>query len=131
MKDIQNKADIEVLINTFYDKVRKDETIGHIFNKIIGDDWSHHLPVMYNFWDLVLFSTPGYGGNPVKKHVEMDKRIALEQNHFDQWLKLWNETVDHLFTGEYADMAKNKASLMANLIHMKVDMGRDGLDILD
>ena len=131
MKDLENKNDIELLINTFYDKVKKDETIGPIFNQIIGDNWSHHLPVMYNFWNLVLFSAAGYTGNPVKKHVEMDKKIALQKEHFDRWLQLWDETVDSLFTGEIADLAKNKASIMAHLINMKVDMSRGGIDILD
>jgi len=126
MKDIENRADIEGLIDSFYDKVRKDDTIGFIFNDIIGDDWSHHLPVMYQFWDMVLFSTAGYAGNPTKKHLEVDKRIPLEKVHFERWLQLWNETVDRLYTGEMAEMAKNKAMLMANLISMKVDMGRDG-----
>lgn len=131
MKDLENKKDIELLINTFYDKVRKDEALGPIFDKIIGDNWGHHLPIMYNFWNMVLFSAPGYAGNPVRKHVEVDKRIPLEKEHFDRWLQLWNENIDKLFAGEYADMAKNKASLMANLIHMKVDMSRGGMDILD
>ncbi len=119
-KDIENKGDIEVLINSFYDLVKKDDTIGYIFKEIIGEDWSHHLPVMYDFWNMVLFSKPGYAGNPTKKHVELDKKTPLTKAHFDRWLSLWNETVDRLYTGELADLAKNRASLMANLISMKV-----------
>jgi len=124
--DIENKADIELLIDSFYDKVKKDEKIGFIFIEIIGSDWSHHLPVMYHFWNMVLFSQPGYEGSPVRKHLELDNRIKLEKEHFDRWLELWNGTVDTLFTGEIADMAKNKAALMANLINLKVDMNRSG-----
>jgi hemoglobin len=71
--------------------VRKDDKIGFIFNDIIGEDWSHHLPVMYQFWDMVLFSTPGYAGNPTKKHVDIDKRIPLNKEHFDRWLELWRD----------------------------------------
>ncbi len=33
MKDIENKADIEILINEFYDKVKMDDTIGYIFKQ--------------------------------------------------------------------------------------------------
>ena len=125
-RDIQNKADIETLINAFYDKVRKDETIGYIFNETIGDDWSHHLPVMYHFWNMVLFSQPGYGGNPTRAHVDLDKKTPLKKEHFDRWLVLWNETTDELFAGENAGQAKNRAMLMANLISIKVEMSRDG-----
>jgi hemoglobin len=131
MNDITSRQDIELLINSFYEDVRKDETIGYIFNTIIGDDWSHHLPIMYNFWDMVLFTTPGYAGSPVKTHVDMDKTMPLKKEHFDRWLVLWNETIDRLFAGEMADMAKNKAALMANLIHMKVEMGRQGFETLN
>lgn len=131
MNDLANRTDIELLINTFYDRVRKDETIGYIFNTAIGDDWSHHLPKMYQFWDMVLFSAPGYAGSPVRVHTDLDKRIPIDKKHFDHWLKLWDQTVDNLFTGEIADMAKNKASLMANLIHMKVEMSREGFETLN
>ncbi len=126
MNDIQGRADIELLINSFYDKVKKDDKIGFIFNEIIGDDWSHHLPIMYAFWDMVLFTTPGYAGNPTRKHVDLSRKIPLHKEHFDRWLELWNETVDALFAGEKADEAKNRAMLMANLINMKTDMAADG-----
>ena len=124
--DIKDKGDIEILVNFFYDKVKKDDKIGFIFNKVIGSDWSRHLPVMYDFWNMVLFSKPGYGGNPTRAHVDLDKKIQLQKEHFDHWLLLWNETVDNLFQGEVANEAKNRAMLMANLISIKVEMGRDG-----
>jgi hemoglobin len=126
MKDIENRTDIELLVNSFYDKVKADDKIGFIFNTIIGDDWSHHLPVMYQFWDMVLFTTPGYAGNPTRKHVELDKRIPLSKEHFDRWLELWNKTIDELFEGENAAQARNRAMLMANLIHIKIEASRDG-----
>jgi hemoglobin len=124
--DIATRNDIELLVNTFYDDVRKDEVIGFIFNTIIGNDWSLHLPVMYRFWESVLLSKPGYEGNPVKKHIDLDKKIQLDKTHFERWLELWNRTVDSLFAGEIAELAKNRASLMANLINIKVDMARGG-----
>lgn len=124
-KDITERADIELLINSFYDVVRKDESIGYIFNDIIGDDWSHHLPIMYQFWESILFSKSGYSGNPIKKHIDIDKRMPLEQAHFTRWLELWNAAVDNLFEGENAAQAKNRAMLMANLINMKVVMSHN------
>lgn len=130
IKDITNRQDIERLVNTFYDDVRKDELIGNIFNTIIGNDWSHHLPIMYRFWESVLLSKPGYEGNPVKKHIDLDKRVTLQKGHFERWLTLWNKTVDSLFSGEIADLAKHRASLMANLINIKVDMARGGKSLM-
>lgn len=119
-QDISNRTDIEVLINTFYGHVRKDETIGFIFDKIIGDDWSHHLPIMYQFWDTVLFQNPGYIGNPIKKHIDIDKDIPLTGDHFQRWIELWKYTVDELFMGKNAEDIKQRAALMKDLILQKI-----------
>jgi len=126
MEDIKDKQDIKLLIDSFYDKVKADDTIGFIFNEIIGDDWSHHLPVMYQFWDMVLFSKPGYAGNPTRRHLDINSKIPLKKEHFDRWLRLWNENADRLFAGEITELAKHRAMLMANLINMKVDMAQHG-----
>jgi hemoglobin len=125
-KDIENTDDIQLLVNIFYNKVKTDATIGYIFHNIIGEDWSHHLPIMYRFWGTVLLNQPGYTGNPIKKHIELDKKEQLKEEHYERWLTLWRETTDELFEGENADEIKNKAYLMLNLIKMKVEWARLG-----
>lgn len=130
MKDIENIKDIQVLVNEFYDKVKADEKIGYIFHEIIGEDWSHHLPVMYSFWETVLLGKAGYTGNPVKKHIDLDKQMPLKQEHYDRWLQLWKETVDTLYSGEIANDAKSKGTNMVHLISMKVTMARNGKSIM-
>lgn len=129
-KDISNISDIQTLVDSFYDKVKIDATIGFIFDRIIGDDWSAHLPIMYNFWNTVLLGEAGYTGNPVMKHIALDKQIPLQQSHYDTWLTLWTETVDELYTGSVAEDAKKKAGNMLQLISMKVNMARDGKAIM-
>lgn len=130
MEDIRSREDIEMLVNSFYDKVRKDDVIGYIFQQIIGDDWSHHLPIMYSFWETVLLNKAGYSGNPVKKHIEIDKKVPLQQEHYERWLQLWHETLDNLFAGEVAETAKIRAAAMMQLIDMKVHWAREGKSIL-
>lgn len=130
MNDISGRSDIELLVNTFYDKVKQDDTIGFIFHEIIGEDWSHHLPIMYSFWETVLMGKAGYTGNPIRKHTDLDKRIPLEDQHYERWQSLWNQTVDELFAGPIADDAKYKAGNMVNLINIKVKMSRDKKNIM-
>lgn len=130
MEDIRSREDIEMLVNSFYDKVRKDDVIGYIFQQIIGNDWSHHLPIMYSFWETVLLNKAGYSGNPVKKHIEVDKKAPLQQEHYERWLQLWHETLDNLFAGEVAETAKIRAGAMMQLIDMKVQWAREGKSIL-
>lgn len=129
-QDIGDSNDIELLVNTFYDEVKKDDIIGHIFHKIIGEDWSHHLPVMYRFWEMVLLGNQGYSGNPVRKHVDVDRQVPLSEEHYNRWLQLWEATTDSLFAGEKADEAKKRAAIMMQLISMKVQAARDDKSIL-
>lgn len=128
--DIKDRSDIEVLVNSFYDKIKADATVGYIFNDIIGDDWSKHMPVMYSFWETVLLGKAGYQGNPIIKHIEVDKRIELKTEHYERWLSIWQNTVNEMFVGDVANNAKDKAKTMMQLIDMKVTAARTGKSIL-
>ncbi|MBS1779516.1 MAG: group III truncated hemoglobin [Bacteroidetes bacterium] len=130
MNDIQSIQDIKLLVDSFYKDVRKDATIGYIFNEIIGDDWSHHLPVMYNFWEMVLLDAHEYKGNPIQTHIQLDKKITLQPGHYTRWLQLWAQTVHSLFHGPNAEKAIKRAEAMLGLIRMKVDAARDGKSLI-
>ncbi len=121
MKNLENRQDIEVLVNTFYEKVEKSE-IGFFFNDIMKVDWSKHLPKMYNFWATLLFGEVAYKGNPMSAHFPINEQQAMQKHHFETWIALWKETVDELFTGEMAESAKKKAGNVANLMAYKMDV---------
>ena len=79
-KDIENRNDIELLINSFYDKVKKDKTIGYIFNDVAKVNWEAHLPVMYNFWEGIIFNKSTYNGNPMVVHNRVEANRLLRSN---------------------------------------------------
>ncbi len=120
-KDIEEKRDIENLVNSFYDKVKVDKTIGHIFNDIAKVDWPHHLPTMYDFWEMVLFGKGAYKGDPMTKHIQLNQKVKLDSIHFDRWKELFFETVDENFEGEKANEAKMRATNIASLMLYKVE----------
>ncbi len=112
IKEIETRNDIEVLINSFYAKIRKDALLGPIFNTQIPEDkWSAHLINLTDFWETNLFGVARFKGNPTKMHVEVDKNFNYEINqvHFGKWLQLWFETIDELYQGDYAKKAKDSA----------------------
>ncbi|MDA3614637.1 group III truncated hemoglobin [Polluticaenibacter yanchengensis] len=113
--DISTFEDIQVLVNTFYDKVRKDDLIGGIFAGVITD-WEPHLQKMYRFWQSILLGENTYNGRPFPPHAQM----RLQQQHFDRWLKLWHETLDDKFSGPVADEAKMRAKNIANIFVSKI-----------
>ena len=121
LKDLQNRKDVNLLINRFYQKVRQDDFIGHFFNETIKD-WDAHLEKLTDFWEANLFFKAGYKGNPPKAHQEVDQAFdhSISEKHFGQWLLLWVQTVDELFEGEKALAAKTRARKMATMLFMKI-----------
>lgn len=118
--DILNRADIEKLVIAFYDKVKADDVIGFIFNNVAKVNWHKHLPVMFNFWENVLFYAGSYSGNPTEVHQHLHKMFPLNKAHFAQWNKLFVQTVDELFEGTNANMAKQRAVSISTVMQMKV-----------
>lgn len=120
-KDILNKKDIEKLVNLFYDKVKKDNTIGHFFSG--NFNMEKHLEIMYKFWENIVFYTGSYNGNPMDKHFEVHEKTPLSKKDFQKWTKLFNESVDELYIGEKADLIKLKASNIAAVMQMQILKG--------
>lgn len=109
--DIRSDNDIKQLVDCFYDKVKADDLIGYIFNDIYKIDWEKHLPVMYRFWENVVFYNGAYHGkNPLNVHQSIHAVVGLTEAQFDRWLDLFVGTVDELFSGKHAILAKQRAT---------------------
>lgn len=119
--DIQNRSDIELLVNTFYQKVRANKVLGYIFDDIAQIDWDNHLPQMYSFWASLLLGEHSFRGNPMVKHIKLSKMTPMTNVEFSEWLLLFNQTVDELFIGEKAEEAKIRAANIARLMLHKIE----------
>lgn len=113
MKDISNKDEIRQFVDAFYGKVLKDELLSPFFKNL---NFEKHLPKMVDFWSFVLLDETGYTTNVTEKHLNM----PLEKQHFDQWILLFNATIDELFSGEKAELAKQRANLIGWTILSKI-----------
>jgi hemoglobin len=129
-KDISNRADIQQLVDTFYHKVRADETIGYLFNEVAQVNWEQHLPRMYDFWENILFQTGSFKGNPMVAHVQLHQKSPLSAAHFDRWRQLFFATVDELFEGDMAELIKQRALSIATMMRIKVFPTNDPKSIL-
>lgn len=117
--DIQNREDVILLVNSFYDKVKADDTIGFIFNDVARVNWEKHLPVMYDFWEAVLFFTGTYEGNPMTTHRKLNDVVKLRPEFFKRWIALFTSTVDENFEGAKAELAKQRALSIATVLQLK------------
>lgn len=115
-KDIENRADIDLLMRSFYSRAMKDQVIGYIFTDVAKLDLEHHLPIIGDFWETMLFRTGDYGRfgrNPLQVHGELNAKTPLLPEHFDRWLEIFETTIDADFAGEVADFLKLRARNIA------------------
>lgn len=124
-KDIATAEDVKLLVDHFYSRALKSEAIGYIFKDHMDIPLADHLPLMYSFWESVLLDKSTYKGNPVLKHIMLDKKVKLNATHFNEWLVLWNKSIDELFTGEKAENAKKRAALMKDLMRYKIEQSNN------
>lgn len=119
--DIEGRAEIERLVDRFYEKVRADELLGPIFDGVAKVDWNAHLPKLYAFWQTVLFREGDYRGNPLGAHIKLLVETPMDWPRFQRWLDLFQATVDENFRGEHADHVKNAAADMAHVIYSRIN----------
>ena len=120
MQDIRSREDIERLVKEFYSKVRANDKLGYIFDDIMKIDWDYHIPILVDFWESILLDTGAYTRNAMGEHFKVNQKVKLEPLHFTTWLELFDSTVDELFAGEKADLAKRRAHSVAQLMQLKM-----------
>lgn len=116
-KDIENRPDIDTLMVRFYERAVADKEIGFLFTDVVHLDLKHHLPVIGDFWETVLFGTGEYqrhGRNPLQIHAFLHQKSLLTAIHFRRWLELFEQTVDESFSGGRAEFIKLRARAIAN-----------------
>lgn len=112
--DITTKADIDTLVRHFYTRVLPDPIIGFFFTEVAKIDLEAHLPVISRFWQKQLLGTGDYHGRSFEKHLLIHQQAAITAHHFHRWLYLFKQSVNDLFSGERADVAKNRATAIAD-----------------
>ena len=120
-KTIDNRADISLLVTTFYKKIRADSEIGFYFNETVVN-WEEHVTKLTDFWETNLFPVKKYSGNPIEAHNKVDKHFGnqISSHEFGIWLNLWFETLDELFLGENVDVLKRRARKMSTFLYMNM-----------
>lgn len=129
-KSLSTTTDVEILVQAFYNKALEDNQIGHFFSEHMEVDLEAHIPQIVSFWCSLIFHTSNYKGNPMLTHIALNKKSPLQQEDFDRWLFLWEETVHEHFVGTKADLAIEKAKQIAQLIKIKIEGPQSPLSIL-
>lgn len=125
--DISSRADIERMVLQFYEAVKADNTISFIFTNVVQMNWEKHIPVIVDFWETILLDNPVYTKNAMEVHYDLNKKIPLQKEHFKSWVHLFITTVDDLFEGKIAALAKTRAKSIAAAMLFKMENAKKGL----
>jgi hemoglobin len=112
-RDLAGREDALAVVTEFYRRAFDDGLLGPVFRDVARLDLATHLPVIADFWATVLFRAGTYRRNLLGVHLDLHERFPLTAAHFTRWLALWADTVDDLFAGEKADLAKSQAERIA------------------
>lgn len=118
-KDITNREDLLLLVQEFYVKLLADDSINYLFTDVAKIDLSHHLPVLVDFWDSILFQSNTYQKNAMQPHLALHQKSPLQKQHFETWLRYFKASVDELFFGDNAFIIKERATSIATVMQIK------------
>lgn len=120
-RDITTRVDCERLVRAFYGRALTDPVIGFIFTDVAELDLEAHVPRIASFWETLLLGAQSYDGGAFHPHAALHAKVELKAGHFQRWLGLWYETVDELFAGPTAELAKATAFRLANAFRGRLE----------
>jgi len=106
---------IELVVRSFYERVRTDALLGPIFAARITD-WEPHLERMFAFWSSVALMSGRYHGQPMQKHLP----LPIDARHFDRWLALFEATARELCPQKAADHFIERARRIAESLELGI-----------
>lgn len=125
--DIRDRDDILRLMQTFYDRLLADPLLRPVFVEAARINLAHHLPVLVDFWEHILFGEGNYRGNPMQVHLALHEKTPLTKAHFDTWMQYFRRTVEEMFEGPVALQAVTRAASIAIVMQQKIylqDIGK-------
>jgi hemoglobin len=109
---------VRQVIDAFYAKVRRDPTLGPVFDGIIKDDWPAHIERIVSFWLTATRLRVGYDGRRfMPAHLA---HVSIEAAQLPQWLRLFRETATEICPPDAAAVLIDIAERMADSIRISL-----------
>src|SRR5690606_40093935 len=113
-----SEEEVTEMVHRFYALVRRDDTLGPIFNRHI-DDWDEHLTKLVDFWSSILRRTARFSGTPMPKHIALPE---LNAGLFQHWLALFRQSNTGLSNQAMAEHANATAQRIAQSLWLGYQM---------
>lgn len=123
-----DRENIREMVYAFYSLVLKDDILGSIFTRVLGEDisggkWHEHLHRLDAFWLLLMGEASSYQGDPTPAHAFIG---PLTPESFERWLELFHGVVQEHYVPEVADKLDKKAQIVA--AQLRENLGVDDDD---
>tara|TARA_R110002072_G_scaffold296509_1_gene468412 strand:- start:7894 stop:8283 length:390 start_codon:yes stop_codon:yes gene_type:complete len=124
--DISSRKDIKQIMTKFYDFLLADKTMMPFFEEIVQENQlEHHLEIITDFWNDILFDTNEYQQNVMQKHLQKNAFIRFKKEHFTSWVSYFFKTIDASYTGENSEKMKARAQSIATVMQLKMNLFED------
>ncbi len=120
-RNIESRADLEMLLARFYERALADELIGHFFKEVVPLHLPTHLPLIVDFWESVVFGARGYSKNVMAIHQHIHHLAPISKLHLDRWVHLFSATVEEGFSGTNAVLIVQRARSIATMMDIKLN----------
>lgn len=113
-----DEAMVRSVVDAFYARVRRDDVLGPVFNRVIPPDhWPAHLDTITDFWSSLMLGTGRYTGRPMPKHLAIPE---LGDVHFERWLRLFRQTAEDLCPRDAAALFVERAETIGNNFRVRL-----------
>src|SRR5690242_16273725 len=102
----------------FYEKIRRDNVLGPIFEEAIGLHWAPHIERIIQFWLTATRLGRGYDGKDfMPAHL---KHYSIDTSQIPMWLELFRETAIQECHPEGASVLIDIAERMAQTLEVGI-----------
>ncbi|MFA5564996.1 MAG: group III truncated hemoglobin [Acidimicrobiia bacterium] len=107
--DLDNRTEIHNFVVEFYRAIVFDDLLQEVFEQIAEVDWNSHIPRLVDYWCKVLIGENRYNGAMFQAHQDVHEIEDFQPAWFEQWHKLFWETLDAGWEGPHVEHAKEHA----------------------
>ena len=121
--DIFTRKDIKQIITKFYDFLLVDDEMIPFFKDIVAENQlEHHLDIISDFWNDIIFDTNTYENNVMQKHLHKNAFVNFKAAHFTIWISYFFETIDAFYSGDNSERMKSRAQSIATVMQLKMNL---------